>query len=331
MGDGMCAEISRQINALRRLAWGRVWFAALSCLFVAPVTARAAGPLESVVAGQTEIEVQVPSGRVFRAVVDPKSDGETLWLRFGGERARVLRPVRWSSVQSVSADGQTLTVSELQRVVASRTNAGGGERKATAPRPKRRTEREPGSLARREADTAQHFTATFEAWADRGLTSETGRAVVPRVRSVLVDARAANWDGDVQTDGLIVYLQPLDEVGNSLAVRGDVSFNLVGNYPSVIHQPQPLTRLASWTRRVRSDGMTPRGMMFKLPFQAVHPDLQTNVGPYALLHCRLSVPGHGTFDETVDVRIRQASPLRDQLQKLTGSRFHPLESLGRTR
>lgn len=307
---------------MRVAAWG--------CLVVGPAAGRGSEPLDAIAAGQVEIEVQVQSGRLFTATVDPKSDGETLWLRFGGERAMVLRPVRWSSVSSVLVDGQSLAVPEVQQAIASRAEAGGAAR-PMPPRPRRPAVRRSVSVAQLETGAQQPFTATYQAWAERGPSPETGRAVAPRVRSVLVDATAANWDGDVESDGLVVYLQPLDEVGNVVPVRGDVSFDLVGNYPSVIYQPQPLTPLARWTRRVRHSALTPRGILFKLPFQALHPDLQTNVGPYALLHCRLSVPGHGTFDETVAVRIRQANPLRDQLQKLTGSRFHPQEWLGRTR
>lgn len=300
--------------AVTLLAWSAVAHAA------------AGSGLDAAVAGEQEIEVHLQSGRVFWAVVDSRSDEQKLWLRFSSERAQVLRPVGWNSVSAIVIDGESTDVAALRAAVQ---NHGQNDQPVheravpLAPPPAL-------ALAEQRSRTRQEFTATFQASIDRGPSPETGRPVPARVRSVMVDASVANWDGDVEADGLVVYLQPVDEVGQMLPVRGDVAFDLVGNYPSVIYRPQPLAPLARWTRRVQATALTPRGILFKLPFQALHPDLQTNVGPYALLHCRLSVPGLGTFDETVAVRIRQANPLRDQLQKLTGSRFYGQEWLGRT-
>lgn len=282
--------------------------------------------LDAAVTGEQEIEVHLQSGRVFWAVIDSRSDEQKLWLRFSSERAQVLRPVGWNSVSVIVIDGESTDVAVVRAAVQ---NHGQNDQPVheravpLAPRPA-------PALAEVDPTAGQQFTATFQASVDRGPSPDTGRPVPARVRSVMVDASVANWDGDVEADGLVVYVQPMDEVGQMLPVRGDVAFDLVGNYPSVIYRPQPLAPLARWTRRVQVTALTPRGILFKLPFQALHPDLQTNVGPYALLHCRLSVPGQGTFDETVAVRIRQANPLRDQLQKLTGSRFYGQELLGRT-
>lgn len=300
--------------------------AAALLAWLAAAHVAAGSGLDAAVTGEQEIEVHLQSGRVFLAAIDPRSNEQKLWLRFGSERAQVLRPVGWNSVGAIVIDGESTDVAAVRAAVQKhgqndRPVRGSGAPLAPRPAP---------ALAEQLPRTSQEFTATFHASVDHGPSPETGRPVPARVRSVMVDASVANWDGDVEADGLVVYVQPVDEVGQMLPVRGDVAFDLVGNYPSVIYRPQPLAPLARWTRRVRPTALTPRGVLFKLPFQALHPDLQTNVGPYALLHCRLSVPGQGTFDETVAVRIRQANPLRDQLQKLTGSRFYGQEWLGRT-
>lgn len=276
------------------------------------------------------ITVQVASGRTFTAVQDDRSDGATLWLRFGDAQAQLLRPIRWSSVTHITVDGQPQDI-QAWRIAT--------QAKAAEVQPQRRSER-PAAPVRQPslsptrrlagADSSRgEIRADFQFEPARGPSPDTGRAASPRVRSLAIDATAGNWDGDAETDGLIVYVQPLDELGLPVAAGGDVTFDLVGNHPSNLHRPEPLAPLARWTRRVRPAAVTARGALFKLEFQSLHPDFQTNVGPYALLHARLSVPGQGTFDETTAIRIRTYNPLRDQWQKSYGVRFHPLERLGR--
>ncbi len=66
------------------------------------------GQVANAAAGQL-VHVQLSSGRHFTAAVDVQSDEQTLWLRFESGATRVWRPVRWSSVVSVRAEGGELT------------------------------------------------------------------------------------------------------------------------------------------------------------------------------------------------------------------------------
>ncbi|MFH1923324.1 MAG: hypothetical protein ABIP48_25965, partial [Planctomycetota bacterium] len=72
------------------------------------------------------------------------------------------------------------------------------------------------------------------------------------------------------------------------------------------------------------------GAKYRFPFQAVHPEFDLELAPYAAVHARLSVPGEGVFEATEsDVRVRPYSATRDHLQYTTGQRFFPLERTGR--
>src|SRR5207237_1020985 len=74
------------------------------------------------------------------------------------------------------------------------------------------------------------------------------------------------------------------------------------------------------------------GVRLRLPFGAIHPELNPNwtASWYGLVHIRFSIPGHGVFEDSRDgVRIRPWAPNRDQLEMNTGQRFLPTENLGR--
>jgi hypothetical protein len=68
----------------------------------------------------------------------------------------------------------------------------------------------------------------------------------------------------------------------------------------------------------------------KLPFQATHPEFDTDWFASGLVRIRFVVPGEGTFEESLDgIRTRPFSPLRDAMQRETGRRFLPSERTGR--
>ncbi len=72
------------------------------------------------------------------------------------------------------------------------------------------------------------------------------------------------------------------------------------------------------------------GAIFKLPFQAVHPEFDLNYGPWGVVHAKLSVPGNGAFETSASmVRIRPYSAVRDESQQITGQRFFDVERVER--
>jgi len=77
---------------------------------------------------------------------------------------------------------------------------------------------------------------------------------------------------------------------------------------------------------VRREQFTPNGAVVHLPYRAKDPELDTSIERQGLVHLRLSVPGHGTFEHSRDaVRIRSYSPVRDTHQRATGRRYFPGE------
>jgi hypothetical protein len=149
-----------------------------------------------------------------------------------------------------------------------------------------------------------------------------------RVRSIRIEAVAANWDADVELDGLELRVIPVTADGGVLSVEGMLSVQLIGqNYGR--HGPA-YPKIGRWNRRVRiADYDDFRGALYRLPFQTVNPEFDLNFGWSGVVHARLSVSGHGNFEASRDVRVRTASSLRDQLQLRTQRRFFPSERTSR--
>lgn len=148
--------------------------------------------------------------------------------------------------------------------------------------------------------------------------------------ALTIDARVANWDGDVEVDGLIVEIRPLDAEGGVIAVDGTLEISLLGWRSGTSGFEQVPVRVGRWTKRLRQDEFGPLGAHFRFPFQSVHPEYHLDWAPHGGVHARLSVPGQGVFEATdAAVRIRPYSAFRDRLQHTTGGRFVPLERTGR--
>jgi hypothetical protein len=257
------------------------------------------------------ITVHLASGRTFTATVDPKTDRAKLWLRWENGSAVVQRPIRWDRVVRAEVAGQELSGEEMHQLV-----------EAVEHQPER-----PAEAAGKEAEPLKRVSS--------GVPRGTARAVSvprqrPRVRSLAIDARVANWDGDVEVDGLLIHVYPMDADGQVVPVRGSLAVDLTASRQRWGALSGPFAVLGRWTRRVRSEDFGPRGAVYRLPFKAVHPEFDLAVNSHGAVHARLSVPGHGTFETTDStVRIRPASAIRDQWQHATGRRFFPQERTGR--
>lgn len=262
-------------------------------------------------AGQ-EVTVSLTSGRTFTAAVDPRSDEEQLVLRFEGVSTKLWRPIDWNRIESAKMNGQPLTIAELREFA----------RQAT-----------PGDEPRRElpAEPLDHGKSYAEQ-ASRALSS------APRVRTVSGDAAAANWDNDVEVDGIELYVYPISADGQVVPVDATVSVELIARRPRAargryVHsRGEPFPVVGRWTEQIAADQFGSQGAVLRLPFQALHPSFDTGLDAHGLVHLRLTVPGQGVFETSLDlIRIRPYSPMRDYLEQLEGKRFFPNESLGRTR
>ena len=147
-----------------------------------------------------------------------------------------------------------------------------------------------------------------------------------------IDADVGRWSDTVEADGLVVHVYPMDAQGAVVPAWGTLEVDLTGWQFGITRPSQPFFSLGRWTQEVRPEDFGPQGAVYRLPFQSVQPEFDTNVAPLGAVHARLNVPGQGTFDATrSSVRIRPSSPVRDMLQMTTGQRFFPQERTGGAR
>jgi len=266
---------------------------------------------------QKSIAVEVASGRTFTGQLDARTDAAELWLRSRQGAAVLLRPIRWDRVVQVRVADQVVSGEEFQQIV-----------KAVKPE----------SPARKESPDTQSGPVIHGPTRSGGFVSVTDTAAhpegtrppePPQVRWLAVEAAVANWDGDVEADGLLVHVYPLDDSGGVVSARGTLQFELIGQRDDVFGPPQAFSCLGQWSQQMRVEDFGPRGAVYRLPFQGVHPEFDLTVAPHGALHVRLSVPGQGSFETTESLlRIRPYSAVRDQLQLSTGRRFFPQERTG---
>jgi hypothetical protein len=157
------------------------------------------------------------------------------------------------------------------------------------------------------------------------------------VTMISFDAFIANWDGDVETDGLVVDLLPLDSQGYVAPAGGTVEVELFAAQRRTLYLAprsggDTLELVERWTRAIEPEDIGPSGVRLRLPFGAVHPELDYEwlAYNYGLVHVRFACPGSGVFDDSRDgIRIRPWAPNRDYLEMNTNRRFLPTENLGR--
>jgi hypothetical protein len=283
---------------------------ALPLLFVACVAILDPGRAMAQPA-EHSLVVRLISGRQFTGAVDRRSSTETLVLRTISRGMTVRRTIEWERIASAMLDGGQIEVAELRARVKEFGTEDRGQRTED-----RAQESGVGSQQSVEPDFATQFAA---------------------VASVAFDARIANWDADVETDGLIVELMPVDGEGYLAPASGTVEIELFAPQRHVFHHvPQSggdtLELVERWTRNIRAVDFTANGVRLRLPFGAVHPEFDSDwlASHYGLVHVRLAAPGHGVFDASRDgLRIRPWAPNRDQLELKEFPRFLPTESVGR--
>jgi hypothetical protein len=266
------------------------------------------------------VAVEVTSGRVFRGEIDSQTTKTQLRLRWSQGAIVVRRPIRWERVVRAEVGGETLSREELRLLSVGQPEAtGAGRAKIIRLHSDRSTPPAPSTSADAAEDRASAAKAGI------------GGQKTPPVRSLAMAARVANWDGDVEVDGLVLEVRPQDAAGNVVPVRGTLEVNLLGWRVGTSASQQPV-RLGRWTRILRTSEFGPAGAVYRFPFQSVHPEFDVQWAPQAAVHARLSVPGEGVFEATESmVRIRPYSAVRDRLQRVSGQRFFRSERTGRGR
>ena len=262
---------------------------------------------------QPPLEVELTSGRIFRATIDPRTDRSALWLRFSrsaiGELT-ILRPVAWDRIARVRHDGMDYSAADFQPL---------------AQQLKQRTPRQVFRGLPSAADAPVASVLASSPWQPPTL------AIIPlAITHFDVDAYVANWDADVEVDGIELHVFPRTAEGIVAATPGTIEARLIGRRANPAEPSAPFPQIAHWTQRIEPEHFGPGGAVLRLPFQAVHPDFDFRVGPQGVLHVKLVVPGHGVFETSVaDVRIRPYSGMRDRLQHEHNRRFFNGERTGR--
>ncbi len=269
---------------------------ALSTLFVIVTQS-------SLQAGE-RVTVRLNDGKKMIAELHPRTNSQHLWLKFGDGGTVILRSVAWQRIEKVTIDEQEISAAALQRLASqdvSTADAPNGQQTST-------------------------LTAASQAEQARELLG-----FAPRVNAVDFDARLANWDRDVEFDGIVIRLFPLDANGQVTHVRGTLHAELVAGRRTDFNDA-PRSRglvpqqLGKWTVQVSQSQVTDDGAIIKLPFQANHPEFDTKWAAHGLVHVRFVIPGHGVFEHSFDgVRVRPFAPLRDEMQRQGMQRFLPNE------
>jgi hypothetical protein len=239
--------------------------------------------------------------------VDKKTDSQYLWLRRSGEQLDLVSGYRWDQVLHGRVADRTVDYSQLKAWASAHKQAG-----------RDLAEIAPG--ARGEV---------------RMVTAAPAAMSMPRVKSLVVDAELAQWDKDAQTDGLRIFVYPLDAQGQIVPVDGHIELTLAVEreytrvVPSYVRGPE----FVEGDRRtfpVRREQFSAGPAIYELPLALWHPDFEPTLAQQALLHARLSVPGQGVFEASdAQVCLRQFSRFRDQLQLYTPGRYLPLENPSR--
>ncbi|HEX4131865.1 MAG TPA: hypothetical protein VHZ24_17665 [Pirellulales bacterium] len=248
-------------------------------------------------ADEATLSVELASGRTFTGELDTRTDGARLWLRSTRRGISVHRPIAWSAIRTATLGEETITIDALRARADSIKNEAPPATRRAAPTPR--------------SEPSQDETR------------------VPPVANLHVEASIANWDNDVETDGIMLTVLPLDAWGGGTVAEGTVEVELIVDAPGTLGTLRTFPIISRWTVALASDALGPNGYVYRLPYQAYHPEFNVLIGQYGLVHCRLSVPGQGTFDASASaVTMRPFSPMRDRQQSFNNQRFFSDERTG---
>lgn len=264
-----------------------------------------------------QVTVKAKSGRQFSGVVDRRTDATSLWLRVDGRATIVRRPIDWSRIVSVRYEGRDLSPAEFQPLAVTLGKSAV----------------EPNAWASNVPSEANSSPPTYAELARRALADS------PHVASIEVNAHAANWDADIETDGILLRVVALDSEGNPTAVKATLEVELVATRPVAMTTRsyargrdlgKPFVRIGRWTRDFDTTGGKTTTAVFRLPFAAAAPDVDLELGDIGLATATLAVPGEGVFHASDDhVTLRHFNSLRNQRERRDGARFFPIERPGR--
>lgn len=264
---------------------------------------------------EEQVAVTLKDGRTLEGVVDARSNGHYLWLRFTEPGIALSMPVSWASVQTAQQADQLLSVTQL-RGLAGRI----------------KTELPEDFF---ESELASDSSA-LEGFSNKpGFSSQPSGSKLPvavgAVVCLRVFAELASWDRDVEPDGFEVSVLPLDRERRIVPVAGSVMMRLIGERRRRPDGQHSFSDLQRWSVRAQGRDFGPQGAVFQFPFQTIQPELDLELLPVAMLNVRLGAFHQGIFEASIPVPLRQFNPVRDRFQLRHGHRWFPNELTEQTR
>jgi hypothetical protein len=260
----------------------------------------AQGFAETSTSSSDVVIVETHDGRRLSGQVDARSDGDQLWLRREQPSIVLVVPTAWSNIASATVAGASVTPLTLKQQYAEFASAGP---RALLPQVELPINAVPTRLA------------------------PPIRRV--RVRNLeIVCATIANFDRDVEPDGIEVTIAAVGDDGLPIAVRGTLRAEMYGERRPLYEPEAEFDELARWTQRVQPEDFVDGLATYQLPFRTTAPEWEFDLLPDAILTVLLGAAGHGNYAASAPVVVRKFNPLRDDLQQYRGLRFLPTELHG---
>jgi hypothetical protein len=257
------------------------------------------------------ITVHLASGRAFTAALDARTNSAELWLRVNANGVELLRPIPWDRVTSVDVAGRTLPGETLHGLVE--------EIRKTIPA-------QPVRAAMKNDIMLAGSPDAGRLQANRNARASEQSAETPRVASLAIEAAVGRWDENVDPDGLVVRVYPLDASGAIIPVRGTLTADLKLEQRNINFLHEPFRDAGYWSEVVHPSDFGPRGAVYKLRFQSIHPEFEDQLRVPGMVHACLAVPGQGTFEASAYISfVRPFNPARQHLWQVTGHRYFPNE------
>jgi hypothetical protein len=273
-----------------------------------------------VAAGQEPVSVSLASGRVFSGLVDERTSDQRFWLKSSQASAAVERPIAWDRIEAATIGDRQVSATEFRDYAL----AAAEQLRQIEPQRMPFADDAIEEVPAPPSDDRADGQAAVVSWS----APRASGFVTSQVRSLYIDAYVANWDQDVEVDGIVVLVQPLDELGQIVPVGGTVEVDLIAQRHSRRGEPtEPFPQIGRWSMLTEPSRA---GSVLKLPFAGVHPEFDREIDPFGIAHVRMTIAGQGVFEaSSAMVRLRPYSSPRDHQQQLRGRRFFYQETLGR--
>ncbi|WP_146562425.1 hypothetical protein [Posidoniimonas corsicana] len=134
--------------------------------------------------------------------------------------------------------------------------------------------------------------------ADPVVVARLGNGYDPRVASLQVVARAANWDSDANVDGVLAWVQPLDANGRLLPVEGSARCELQAYHINHRGEHLPLPT-QQWQQPLTVESFGSDGAVIRVPLRQLADAVGEERPCVGVLKVRLLVPGAGVYDAVV--------------------------------